>query len=65
MKRHEITIEGLLEFHDQYRITYATDSKSNKQLYCKLTGSYEVWHKGEKILETVQPFTAIEKYNSI
>lgn len=65
MNGHEITLEGLREWQSEYKIAYATDSKANKQIYCTLRGSYEVWHNGEKILETMQPFTATEKYNSI
>ncbi len=65
MNNNEITIEELRDWASMHTVLYAVDTKSDKKLYCTLRGSYEVWHKGEKILETMQPFTAVEKYNSI
>lgn len=46
-------------------LTYTSSAKDNKSLLCNLRGSYEVWHNGVLVLETMQPFTAVEKYNSI
>jgi hypothetical protein len=40
-------------------------SKENKQLYCTLRGSYEVWQNNELVMETMQPFKAVEKYNNL
>ncbi len=65
MKRHEIELTSLQEWQSEQKVIFASSSKEDKQLYCTLRGSYEVWHKGERILETMQPFTAVEKYNSL
>lgn len=65
MKTHIIGVESLIEWQRDNKILFASSHKEDKKLYCTLRGSYEVWHKREKILETMQPFTAVEKYNSI
>lgn len=65
MKTHTIDLEALTEWQSKEKVIFASSTKEDKQLYCTLRGSYEVWHKKEKVLETMQPFTAVEKYNSI
>ena len=65
MKPHEINLEELIDFQTNEKVLYASSTKENKQLYITLRGSYEVWHNKEKVLETMQPFTAVEKYNEI
>jgi hypothetical protein len=65
MRKHTIDLEELREWQSESKILFANSTKENKQLYCTLRGSYEVWHNKEKVLETMQPFTAVEKYNSI
>lgn len=63
--KHQIDIEGLREWQQEWKVLYASSSKDQKRFYCTLRGSYEVYHKGEKVLETMQLFTAIEKYNEL
>ena len=63
--RHQIDIEGLREWQQEQKVLFASSSKEQKRLYCTLRGSYEVYHKKEKVLETMQPFTAVEKYNEL
>ncbi len=65
MKPHEINLEELIDFQTNEKVLYASSSKENKQLYITLRGSYEVWHDKERILETMQPFVAVKKYNEI
>ena len=65
MKPHEINLEELIDFQTNEKVLYASSSKENKQLYITLCGSYEVWHNKEIVLETMQPFVAVEKYNEI
>lgn len=64
-KQHTITVKELAEWQSNEKVLFASSSKENKQLYCTLRGSYEVWHKKEKVLETIQPYTAMSKYNGI
>lgn len=63
--KHEVDINELIHFQNTELILFARSSKEEKTLYATLRGSYEVLHKGEKILETTQPFAAVDKYNSI
>jgi len=65
MKTHTIDLNELREWQSEEKVIFASSTKENKQLYCTLRGSYEVWHKKERVLETMQPFRAVEKYNSI
>ena len=63
--RHQIDIEELSEWQQEQKVLFASSSKEQKRLYVTLRGSYEVYHKGEKVLETMQPFLAVEKYNEL
>lgn len=65
METHTINLEELREWQCEEKVIFASSTKEDKQLYCTLIGSYEVWHKKEKVLETMQPSTAVEKYNSL
>lgn len=65
MKKHTITQKELIEWQKNEKVIFALSSKEDKQLYCTLRGSYEVWHKKEIVLETMQSIIAVEKYNSI
>jgi len=65
MATHTIELSELFEFQQEQKVTFASSSKENKQLYCTLRGSYEVWHKGVMVKETIQPFVAVETYNNI
>jgi len=65
MKKHTIDLEALIEFQSASKKLFASSTVANKQLYCTLRGSYEVWHNYERVLETMQPFEATEKYNSL
>lgn len=65
MTTHMINQESLREWQQEEKVIFARCSKEDKQLYCTLRGSYEVWHRKEKVLETMHPFIAAEKYNLI
>ena len=65
MEKHTVDLGGLMEWQQEEKVLFASSTKGDKQLYCTLRGSYEVWHKKERVLETVQPFRAMEKYNSL
>lgn len=63
--KHEVDVNGLIDFQNEKLVLFARSSKENKTLYATLRGSYEVWHKGEKVLQTTTPVIAVKKYNSI
>jgi hypothetical protein len=65
MKKHTIDIYGLIKFQVESKLLYANSTKENKYLYCNLRGGYEVWHNNEIVLETMQAYDAVVKYNSI
>lgn len=61
----QIEVSELIQWVECKSYDYALDSKRQKRLTCTLRGSYEVWHKGVLVLECIQPFQAVEKYNSL
>jgi hypothetical protein len=63
--KHEITLDGLREWQAKEYIIYASCTTPNKQLRVTLRGSYEVWHEGVRVYETMQPLNSVEIYNSI
>lgn len=65
MKKHEINLEELREWQQEQKFLYASSSSEKKRLYVTLRGSYEVWKDGKKVLETMQPYSAVEKYNEL
>ena len=68
MSKNRRQILKLNDFNDwlnEKTTMYAMCSISNKELRVTFKGAYQIFHKGEKIFECMQPFTAIEKYNEI
>jgi hypothetical protein len=65
MITHTISLEELRLWQMEEKVIFANSTKEQKELYCTLRGSYEVWHKNERVLETMQANLAVEKYNSI
>ena len=63
--KHTVELEQVIKFQQKQKVLCARSTREEKELYCTLRGSYEVYHKGEKVLETIQPFTAVEKYNNL
>lgn len=64
-KPPQIEVFGLIKFKSEEKMLYAQCSEAKKKLYVTLHGSFEVWHKGEKIFEHMQPNPAVTKYNEI
>jgi len=64
---NQLSVDALMEFKNQMEETYASQSGSDihKKLVVTALGNYKVYHNKELILETMQPFTAIEKYNDL
>lgn len=62
---HQVELEELMKFANEEKVMFASSSKENKKLFITLRGSYEVWHNGKRVWETMQPFIAVEKYNEI
>ena len=63
---HEITVTELLEWKADKLVEYASShGRVNKQLYATLNGGFEVHHNRVKVFECIQPYLAVEKYNSI
>lgn len=65
MRKQEITANEITEWKNTQRLLYASCSKSQRKLFCTLSGNYEVYKKGELILETNQPYLAAKKYNEL
>lgn len=59
----DLNLDDLMKWQSEHSVVYAL--KKDKELRCTLRGSYEVLHKGIVVLETFQPFTAVDKFNSL
>ena len=63
---HQIKLENLQNWLNKDQLTlYANSTKDEKSLYATLGGSFEVHFKGEVVHRTMQPYDAVEKYNSL
>jgi hypothetical protein len=65
MKKHEINLSELIEWQSEHKVLYASSGSENKYLYATIRGSFEVWKDGVRVLETMQPFRAVAKYNAL
>jgi len=68
MSRLQRQILDLNEFQEwiaTQTTMYAKCSVSDKELRVTFNGNFQIFHKGEKVYECMQPFTAIEKYNEL
>jgi hypothetical protein len=61
----KITTEKLAKWHAEKNVLYACDIEAKKELSCTLSDEYRVLHKGVLVLETMDRYKAVEKYNSI
>lgn len=64
-KTHTIEVNDLNDWQQKEKVLFASSTYENKQLYATLRGSFEVWHNNVKIFETILPFFAVNRYNSI
>ena len=63
---HQIKIEDLIEWRNEKRLVrFASSTIENKELFVCLSGNYEVHFEGKVVLRTMQPYDAVEKYNSL
>jgi len=63
-KPHIITLELFQEWLMKNETVYAS-SLPDKKLTVTMSGGYKVYKNGELYWQGMQPFAAIEKYNSI
>ena len=65
MKPHQVNLEELRKWQEEEKVLFANSTKEKKSLYATLRGSYEVYHNGVRVLESMQAISAVEKYNSL
>jgi len=70
MKKHEIDVKDLIDWKEDIeksRMLFASHigMGQNKKLYATLSGGFQVEHHGEIVFVCMQPFQAVEKYNSL
>jgi len=66
MKHHELDLAEFLKFlEEEPEVLYASSSRENKRLICKLKGNFEVRVGGEVVWSGMQPYSAVEAYNNI
>ena len=65
MQRQILELKDFNEWLGATTTMYAKCSVSDKELRVTFNGGFQIFHKGEKVFECMQPFTAIEKYNNL
>ena len=63
---HQIELKEIQKWMDSNPMKeIASSTKDNKILYATFKGSFEVHKNGKVVHATMQPFSAVEHYNSI
>lgn len=62
---HQINLDELIKWQLEEKALFASSSRENKRLYATLRGSYQVFSNNVLVLETMQPASAVDKYNSL
>ena len=66
-KKIEEIVKNLTEYKNEKEVEFMSHygNGNDKSLRITLNGSFRVYEKKELIFETLQPFSAVEKYLSI
>jgi len=64
-KHHTVELSDLQKFISDDYLTFANSTRERKSLICTLNGSLKIFVGHKVIWEGIQPFAAVEKYNSI
>jgi hypothetical protein len=62
--KHEIKLPELQEWLLTAEMIYASDGEG-KRLVVNASGGFTLWHNNTIFWQGVQPFMAVEKYNSL
>ena len=65
MKSHTIELKDLQEWIATEDVTFASSTRERKRLVATLNGGLKVIVAGKTVWEGIQPFSAMEAYNSI
>lgn len=59
-------VQGMEDYRNEKEVEYAGEyGKKHKKLTFTFRGSYKVYSNRELVLETMQPYAAVEKYLSL
>lgn len=64
-KHHEIDYKEFQIWKDSREVIYASSERESKSLICTLNGGIKVMVAGKITWQGIQPYSAIEAYNSI
>lgn len=62
---HTIELKEFTDYLFTHSVMYAMSTKENKELRVYLNGAIKIFHEGVKVWEGVQPYKAVEVYNTI
>lgn len=65
LKPLSVNVDDLIEFKNTEYVLYAKCGVTKKELRLNCNGGIELWHNNTKLLETMQPYTAVEAFNII
>lgn len=65
MKSHTIQLEDLQKWIETEDVTFASSTREKKMLVATLKGGLKVIVDGVTVWQGMQPFSAVEAYNSI
>jgi len=65
MKHHTIELKDLQKWLEEEEFTFASSTRERKRLVITTNGGLRLYVRGNIVWEGIQPFAAVEKYNSI
>lgn len=65
MKHHTIELQDLQEWKEGKEVLFVSSTREKKRLVATLNGGFKVIVDNVVIYECIQPYLAVDKYNSI
>ena len=65
MEHHEINLDAFQQWRQEAEILFASSTRERKRLFANLIGGLRIEVDGVTVWQGIQPFAAVEKYNSI
>ncbi len=63
--KNDINLAELQEWLSDEEVTYASSSRERKRLTVSFNGTLKVMVDGKTVWQGIQPFSAVEAYNTI
>jgi hypothetical protein len=64
-KPHTINLKEFSDYLSTYSVVYTRNIKLKKEIRVYLNGGIKIFHEGVIVWQGIQPYNAVEVYNSI